>query len=328
MKRFLQVVGVILLFCLLCAYWVYLIPFVLLFIAWKVYEAVYFHGDSFSAIKERIQSYISDCNDLNSHIEELKETHIGQNRLDHGTATYSDTSKWNMKRPELKKQKYAPNVYNCTRTVCDGARREPFRYLCKYFGIDATEETLADFENTLNNFEAAEDGKEALKQERENILSSIESDIPFLIRKFSQKKLEKYLGFDEVDFSTVYFPKYIFKYVSSGGNASSECSIVLDIDNLNKFVLYLSEKVKFKKSAAGQRALMTSKLRREIKERDCYTCQKCGVSVEKEPTLLLEIDHIIPVSKGGLTTEDNLQTLCWRCNRSKGAKLIESDCTQ
>ena len=28
----------------------------------------------------------------------------------------------------------------------------------------------------------------------------------------------------------------------------------------------------------------------------------------------------LPVSKGGLTTEDNLQTLCWRCNRSKGAK--------
>ena len=36
-----------------------------------------------------------------------------------------------------------------------------------------------------------------------------------------------------------------------------------------------------------------------------------------------EIDHIIPVSKGGLTTEDNLQTLCWRCNRSKGNKMVD-----
>ena len=44
-------------------------------------------------------------------------------------------------------------------------------------------------------------------------------------------------------------------------------------------------------------------------------------SLSKEPNLLLEIDHILPVSKGGLTTEDNLQTLCWRCNRSKGAKI-------
>ena len=28
------------------------------------------------------------------------------------------------------------------------------------------------------------------------------------------------------------------------------------------------------------------------------------------------------VSKGGLTREDNLQTLCWKCNRSKGAKTV------
>ena len=121
--------------------------------------------------------------------------------------------------------------------------------------------------------------------------------------------------------STAYFPKYVFEYVSSGGNASTRCDVVMDIDNLNKFIVFLSEKIKFNKSVAGQRALMTSKLRQQIKERDGYTCKHCGASVEQEPHLLLEIDHIIPVSKGGLTTEDNLQTLCWRCNRSKGAKI-------
>ena len=41
-----------------------------------------------------------------------------------------------------------------------------------------------------------------------------------------------------------------------------------------------------------------------------------------EPNLLLEIDHIIPVSKGGLTEESNLQTLCWKCNRSKSDKIL------
>ncbi|MBR2352886.1 MAG: HNH endonuclease, partial [Clostridia bacterium] len=34
----------------------------------------------------------------------------------------------------------------------------------------------------------------------------------------------------------------------------------------------------------------------------------------------LEVDHIIPVSKGGKSTLDNLQTLCERCNRGKGTK--------
>ena len=74
--------------------------------------------------------------------------------------------------------------------------------------------------------------------------------------------------------------------------------------------------------AKEQRSLMTTKLRTYIKERDKYTCCQCGNSVEKEPNLLLEIDHIVPIAKGGLTKEDNLQRLCWKCNRSKGAKLV------
>ena len=96
----------------------------------------------------------------------------------------------------------------------------------------------------------------------------------------------------------------------------------MDIDNLNRFIRYLSGIIKFRKSIERQRALMTSSLRKKILSRDGYECKRCGASVSKEPNLLLEIDHILPVSKGGLTTEDNLQTLCWRCNRSKGAKII------
>ena len=38
--------------------------------------------------------------------------------------------------------------------------------------------------------------------------------------------------------------------------------------------------------------------------------------------ILLEIDHIIPIAKGGQTVEDNLQTLCWKCNRAKSDKII------
>ena len=147
-------------------------------------------------------------------------------------------------------------------------------YNCKYFGIKADEATLEQFETMLNNFSAVEDGKQSLKAERDNIMASISNDVPTLIKKFSKKKLEEKLGFETVDFSTLYFPKYVFKYVSSGGNTGTEYDIVMDIDNLNRFVLFLSEKIKFQKSAAGQRALMTSKLRQAIKERDHYTCFK------------------------------------------------------
>ena len=301
--------------------WPAFLVLVVIYLLWKIYEFAYYRSKKFTEIKQRIDSYIKDCNELNQHIESLKDTKLLVNKTDYGEASYHDSSKWKYKRRHLKEQKYAPNIHNCSRTVCDNARKKPFEYICKYFGLKATEDTLSDFENILNNFEAAEEGKKHLQHEKREIFESIQSEIPILIKTLSKKTLEKKLGFEQIDMSTAYFPKYIFKYVSSGGNASTECDVVMDIDNLNKFILFLSEKIKFKKSAAGQRALMTSKLRQRIKERDGFTCKQCGASVEKEPNLLLEIDHIIPVSKGGLTTEDNLQTLCWRCNRRKGAKI-------
>ena len=36
----------------------------------------------------------------------------------------------------------------------------------------------------------------------------------------------------------------------------------------------------------------------------------------------LELDHITPVSKGGGNTARNLQLLCERCNRKKGARIV------
>ena len=77
-----------------------------------------------------------------------------------------------------------------------------------------------------------------------------------------------------------------------------------------------------KSFAKEQRALMTNKLRQFIKKRDNFTCRFCGNSTHKEPNLLLEIDHIIPVAKGGLTEENNLQTLCWKCNRNNSDKIF------
>ena len=66
---------------------------------------------------------------------------------------------------------------------------------------------------------------------------------------------------------------------------------------------------------------MTTKLRAYIKTRDEHTCQYCSVSLAAEPHLLLEVDHIVPVSRGGMSAEGNLQTLCWRCNRTKSNKV-------
>ena len=67
---------------------------------------------------------------------------------------------------------------------------------------------------------------------------------------------------------------------------------------------------------------MNDNIRYNVLRRDNFTCQKCGATVQDG--VKLEVDHIIPVSKGGKTNMNNLQTLCNRCNKGKCDK-IEDD---
>lgn len=80
------------------------------------------------------------------------------------------------------------------------------------------------------------------------------------------------------------------------------------------------------REVAGRRRIKLSDKRRVL-ERDNYTCQICGISKGILDSfceglgdyLLLEVDHIQSVSQGGTGRDiDNLQCLCWRCNRKKG----------
>lgn len=66
---------------------------------------------------------------------------------------------------------------------------------------------------------------------------------------------------------------------------------------------------------------ISKKLRFEIFSRDGFKCAYCG---SKPPDAILEIDHINPVSKGGLNDEMNLITSCFGCNRGKSDKTINS----
>lgn len=71
-----------------------------------------------------------------------------------------------------------------------------------------------------------------------------------------------------------------------------------------------------KKSKWGTRYIPRA-VREAVLERDGHRCVLCAASV------WLEIDHIVPVSRGGQSTLDNLQTLCRSCNRAKRAKSAE-----
>ena len=59
------------------------------------------------------------------------------------------------------------------------------------------------------------------------------------------------------------------------------------------------------------------RLRFKVLKRDNFCCIQCGSSPAKDQNVELHVDHIIPWSKGGETSVDNLQTLCLKCNLGK-----------
>jgi len=62
------------------------------------------------------------------------------------------------------------------------------------------------------------------------------------------------------------------------------------------------------------------KKRFNIFQKNEFTCQYCG---RKSPEAILQIDHIIPKTKGGTDEEKNLITSCRDCNIGKGGVLLK-----
>lgn len=66
-----------------------------------------------------------------------------------------------------------------------------------------------------------------------------------------------------------------------------------------------------KKEEVKRRRYIPSAVRRAVWERDGGKCKKCGADTN------LQYDHIIPVSRGGGSTEQNVELLCVMCNQNK-----------
>jgi len=65
---------------------------------------------------------------------------------------------------------------------------------------------------------------------------------------------------------------------------------------------------------------ISSKFRFEILQRDSFICQYCG---DSPPNVVLHVDHIDPVSRGGEDHETNLITACSGCNLGKLANPLK-----
>lgn len=119
--------------------------------------------------------------------------------------------------------------------------------------------------------------------------------------------------------ATLYYAKMSGQICGRKSERFSADDILTFIRRVNKKRgEYFSDREIWEAICRVERAKVSNKMRFSIYERDGHKCRKCGISDRYAD---LEIDHIIPIAKGGKSTYDNLQTLCHKCNVEKGDKI-------
>jgi len=96
-------------------------------------------------------------------------------------------------------------------------------------------------------------------------------------------------------------------------------------ERLRRIKCYNTEKCRLTRKAFKhrrriheKRGSFTGKELQELYTKYNNTCLSCGCT-----TCKLTADHVIPLSKGGNNTIDNIQPLCERCNNIKGINIID-----
>jgi hypothetical protein len=309
-------------------FWLTVLALGLVLIANPIVRAIrknrYFASEHFGALKADVAAVVAEHNEIVDYVNEIRthgsfELGLSSTGQHAHLARFENTSTWNNRR-DRNVAEYAPHVHNASLQVVRNASADPLKYLMKYFSIKADPATLADVQRVAESIARLEDAVSNVKRREADLASRINP--PAFILKHYRQEFWDQVGV-RLSPIEVPYPQYKFQYTSAGGNSGQSTSIELNTPTLEALSEVLADKIRWAKSAAGQRALMTSRLRNEIKARDDFRCLQCGVALADEPHLLLEVDHIMPVSKGGLSIPQNLQTLCWRCNRTKGARVLD-----
>lgn len=206
-------------------------------------------------------------------------------------------------------------TYECSRQIVSNANKDPNKYLIKYSNIGNDILSIEKLDFLISYLQALDD----LDDYTDKLFKQVKKQLPIIIYIFSSHKRIPYVicqinnSIKKIEYSV-----FRFEYESPAGESNDYLEIDITKNRLKDIQSQISKNVEKSGYNKIQRNAMTNDLREAIKKRDNYTCCLCGNSVYNEPNLLLEVDHIIPIAKGGKTEASNLQTLCWRCNRQKG----------
>ena len=88
------------------------------------------------------------------------------------------------------------------------------------------------------------------------------------------------------------------------------------LEDENSELCFECQYPKIKKNLTHYSRYISSEVKQNVWNRDGGKCVCCNSITQ------LEFDHIIPVSKGGSNFENNVQILCYDCNRKKFNNII------
>ena len=279
----------------------------------------YYDSPQFLKIKETCEALMSTQREFNEYIIEKVESvsHLFGTRAIRNETLNDD--EYQYIRPY--KKSITPFTAEVSAVVFSSAENSPLEYIVKNFypNRDLYPEQIQKLHMLIEELATLKDAKKIIdnyKIEYQEYLG----DVPSYIMEEDEAGFYSRLGFANID-ESVLEVEYKFSYTSGGGMAKRSFTVPMTEETIVELIKLLEAKLTVSAFTKEQRALMTNKLRNYIKNRDNFTCCNCANSIHIEPNLLLEIDHIIPVSRGGYTVEENLQTLCWKCNRAKSNKI-------
>ena len=282
----------------------------------------YYNSEDFQRIKDTCNSLMESQREFNEYIKEKAEAISSL----FGTRVVRDETEMNDEYDYTRpyKKNLTPFTAEVSSTVFASAENNPLDYVVKCFYTDKSlyPEQIQKLQLLVEELETLSEARDIIENYKKDYQQYIE-DVPKFIMQEDEDGFYARLGFANIS-EDVLTVEYRFSYTSEGGLAQRSFTVPMTEENIVALIEKLQDKLSMSTFAKEQRSLMTSKLRQRIKERDNYTCRYCGNSTHKEPNLLLEIDHILPVAKGGCTVEDNLQTLCWKCNRQKSDRIVEA----
>lgn len=183
-------------------------------------------------------------------------------------------------------------------------------------------DVLKDIQNIRKNIDAYSNYAEEVNQitlHNQFVVSTEKMNLHYLLlceqKIFDKLKLKPQLSFYVT--VTLYRSNingFVYEKKSKFFDSQEVICLIKKLNNKSGY--FYNDKKIWDALCRVERGMVSNRLRFKIYDRDGWKCCKCGKSNKDGD---LEIDHIIPIAKGGKSTYDNLQTLCHHCNIEKGS---------